>query len=86
MERIKEILIHYAQADFYERMHLFLQFPDLRDTFQEIERKSFRCSDGLAVVDCTAEQKGNILRFSCSSVGSARHRDCRNRNGLLVLK
>jgi len=38
MERAKEILIQYAQADFYERMHLFLQFPELRDVFGEIER------------------------------------------------
>jgi hypothetical protein len=41
MERVKEILIQYAQADFYERMHLFLQFPDLRNVFGEIERNIY---------------------------------------------
>ena len=41
MERVKEILIQYEQADFFERMHLFLQFPDLRNVFGEIERKIY---------------------------------------------
>jgi hypothetical protein len=39
MEKEIEILIQYTQADFFRRMHMFLQFPDLRDVFQEIERK-----------------------------------------------
>ena len=34
-----EILIQYTQADFIKRMYLFLQFPDLRNAFQKIERK-----------------------------------------------
>jgi uncharacterized protein YehS (DUF1456 family) len=37
MERTKEIFKRYEQADFFERMCLFLQFSDLRDIFQEIE-------------------------------------------------
>jgi hypothetical protein len=41
MERVKEILIQYAQADFFERMHLFLQYPDLRDVFGEMERNIY---------------------------------------------
>ncbi len=43
MERAKEILIQYAQADFYERIHLFLQYPGLRDVFGEIERNIYYC-------------------------------------------
>jgi len=57
MERAREILIQYAQADFSKRIYLFLQFPGLRDIFQEIERKSFCFSRGFPVVDCTAEQR-----------------------------
>ncbi len=41
MERGIEILIQYALADFYKRMHLFLQFPDLRSFFGEIERNKY---------------------------------------------
>jgi hypothetical protein len=37
MKREVEILIKYAQADFFRRIYLFLQFPNLRDAFQEIE-------------------------------------------------
>jgi hypothetical protein len=41
MKKEVKILLQYARAGFSKRMHLFLQFPDLRDVFQEIERK--RC-------------------------------------------
>ncbi len=34
-----EILVQYALANSFMRMHLFLQFPDLRHFFQEIDRK-----------------------------------------------
>ena len=34
-----EILRQYAEARIGERLHLFLQFPDLRRSFQEIDRK-----------------------------------------------
>jgi hypothetical protein len=36
---IGEILNQYAEARINERLHLFLQFPDLRRSFQEIDRK-----------------------------------------------
>lgn len=32
-----EILTEYQQADFNRRLHLFLEFPDLRTKFTEIE-------------------------------------------------
>jgi hypothetical protein len=34
-----EILKRYTEARMDERLHLFLQFPDLRESFQEIDRK-----------------------------------------------
>ena len=34
-----EILRQYTGARINERLHLFLQFPDLRRYFQEIDRK-----------------------------------------------
>ena len=34
-----EILKRYTEARIGERLHLFLQFPDLRRSFQEIDRK-----------------------------------------------
>jgi len=35
-----EILKRYTEARINERLHLFLQFPDLRESFQEIDRKN----------------------------------------------
>jgi hypothetical protein len=40
MDKTIEILKQYRQADSYERTCLFLQFPDLRDVFQDIELKN----------------------------------------------
>ena len=37
MERAKEIVKEYEQADFFKRMCLFLQHRDLRDGFQKME-------------------------------------------------
>jgi len=48
MKKEAEILIKYVQADFSKRMFLFLQNPDLRDAFQEIERSKFRCPNGFS--------------------------------------
>lgn len=48
MKKEAEILIKYVQADFCKRMYMFLQFPDLRDVFQEIERSKFRCPTGFS--------------------------------------
>jgi len=39
MKKEVEMLIQYTQADFFRRMHMFLQFSDLRGSFQEIDRK-----------------------------------------------
>jgi hypothetical protein len=39
MEQEIDILIEYGEADMNKRLHFFLQFPDLRKGFQEIERK-----------------------------------------------
>jgi hypothetical protein len=45
MEQIEK-LTQYAEADRNERLHLFLQFPDLRDVFQQIERKDLTAQMG----------------------------------------
>ena len=34
-----EVLEQYTEARLNERLHLFLKFPDLRRSFQEIDRK-----------------------------------------------
>jgi hypothetical protein len=34
-----EILVRYGEADPNRRLHFFLDFPDLRSAFQDIERK-----------------------------------------------
>jgi hypothetical protein len=39
VEQEIDILIQYGEAAMSKRLHLFLQFPDLRKGFQEIERK-----------------------------------------------
>ena len=39
MEKEEKILIKYAQANLCERVYMFLQFPDLREDFQEIDRR-----------------------------------------------
>jgi hypothetical protein len=39
MEKEVEMLIQYTQADFFRRMNMFLQFSDLRGSFQAIDRK-----------------------------------------------
>ncbi len=39
MEKEERILIKYVQADLCQRVYMFLQFPDLRGDFQEIDRR-----------------------------------------------
>ena len=39
MEKKMKILAEYEQSDSFKRMHLFLQFRDLRPDFQQIEHK-----------------------------------------------
>ena len=36
---IEEIYGDYRKADFTDRLHIYLQFPELRDDFLEIEQK-----------------------------------------------
>jgi hypothetical protein len=68
MERVREILIQYAEAEFSQRIYLFLQFPGLRDVFQEIERKRYY----LFPLQSNSIARENVLCSYCSSVGSAR--------------
>ncbi len=46
VEQEIDILIQYGEADMSKRLHLFLQFPDLRRGFQEIERKALAAQAG----------------------------------------
>ena len=46
MEQEMDILIQYGEADINKKLHLFLQFPDLRSGFQEIERKKVAFQTG----------------------------------------
>jgi hypothetical protein len=36
---LEEIYSRYRKADFTERLNIYLQFPELRDEFFEIEQK-----------------------------------------------
>jgi len=46
MEQEIDILIQYGEADINKKLHLFLQFPDLRSGFQGIERKDLAFQTG----------------------------------------
>jgi len=46
MQQEIDILIQYGKADMGKKLHLFLQFPDLRSGFQEIERKNVAFQTG----------------------------------------
>ena len=47
MEEEIEILTRYGEAGFSKRLHLFLQFPELRWAFQEIELKELNARRAL---------------------------------------
>ncbi len=51
MEQEIDILLQYGEADISKKLHLFLQFPDLRSAFQEIERKSAPAQTGKYCTD-----------------------------------
>jgi hypothetical protein len=72
MERGIEVLIQYAQADFSQRIYLFLQFPDLRDAFQEIECMLLSCTLNFPTLGCTAVQRE---MFWASIVSEPNRRD-----------
>jgi hypothetical protein len=71
MDQAEKILIQYAQADFSQRINLFLQLPDLRDAFQEIERSIVSCSTDFFTLNCTAEQR---KIFCATIVPQSNHR------------
>jgi hypothetical protein len=54
VEQEIDIFIQYGEADTNKRLHLFLQFCDLRRGFQEIERKHLAVRTGSTSlrVDC----------------------------------
>lgn len=42
MSKVEDILLEYEKGDMNKRLHLFLQFRDLRKDFQEIDLKERR--------------------------------------------
>lgn len=56
MNKELEIIRQYEKTGFCERMHLFLQFRDLRDIFQELE---FNRSEEVEQVVSSADQPKN---------------------------
>ncbi len=74
VEQEIDILIQYGEADISTRLHLFLQFPDLRRGFQEIERNHLAVRSGSTSL--RREYKGkysnnlSILRKRCFSLSS----------------
>jgi hypothetical protein len=68
MEQVSEILIQYAQAVFSQRIYLFLQFPNLRGVFEEMERKKYYFS----YYQLNSIATGGVLCSHCPSAGSAR--------------
>jgi hypothetical protein len=57
MEQEIDILVQYGEADINKKLHLFLQFPDLRRAFQEIERKNAAAQTGKDRTNCCPDWK-----------------------------
>ena len=55
MKKEKEIVARYREADENERLYLFLQFPDLRISFQEIDLEEYIANrDFISIFDQAA--------------------------------
>jgi hypothetical protein len=66
MEQEIDILIQYGEADINKKLHLFLQFPDLRSGFQEIERKDLAFQKGFRALleeHKRAKERGDEARI-----------------------
>jgi len=59
-----EIINEYEEIDFFGRMHLFLQYRDLRGVFQEMEHKESKVQ-GLEVVLTENPAKGKLPKSLC---------------------
>ncbi len=46
MEKEEKILAKYVQANLCHRVYMFLQYPDLREDFQEIDRNHLAPQSG----------------------------------------
>ncbi len=56
-----KMLVQYARADSFMRMHLFLQFPDLRHSFQEIDRKDLAAQKASSTEEHHRERRSWLL-------------------------
>ncbi len=75
MEREIDILVQYGEADINKKLHLFLQFPDLRNAFQEIERKNATTQTGKYRTESSPHQKSERQVYG---VGKERIPNCCN--------
>jgi len=68
-----EILKQYTEAPVNERLHLFLQFPDLRRSFQEMDRKDLAFQKA-SISPCEEHNKAKyslhllLLRGACHRI------------------
>jgi hypothetical protein len=62
MRKERDILDEYQQNDFFGRMHLFLQYRDLRGVFQEMERKESK-APGPAVISNENPDQGELPKL-----------------------
>jgi len=74
MEQEMEILIRYGEADFNERLHLFLQFPELRGAFQEIEFKNLAAQMAFRSLG-RQPNKGKRSRLPIAPQSNYRHKN-----------
>ena len=61
-QNISSLLDRYREADWNTRLHLYLQYPDLRDEFIEIDR-----------VDLCREQEDRTRSAGCISTVQKSH-------------
>jgi hypothetical protein len=63
MKKEVEMLTRYTQADFFRRMHMFLEFPGLRGSFQEIDRKDLAAQKAFSTKQHNRRKCSWLLSF-----------------------
>lgn len=58
MQKIEEIIDHYRQSDSHRRLHIYLQYPELRRQFVEIDQEEL-----ILVQPSTSTPQGTWGRF-----------------------
>jgi len=70
MSKIEEILSEYEKGDMNKRLHLFLQFRDLRREFLEIELKDCKYKEFTNPIPCRSFLR-TVSKFSAQLVHRA---------------